>query len=368
MQQKRIHVGAVDDRRASVEHFPATTEPRRGRIVFVGAVLEARPVLDALLQAPDADVVGVVTTTEPGGASLSGAVDIATQAEQASVPVVRADDINDPQVVVQVSAFDPDLLVVAGWTRLLREPVLAVPRRGCVGFHASLLPLHRGRAPVNWSILLGEQMTGNTMMLLNAGTDTGSIVDQERVAIGPMDTCWTVYDKVAQAGADMLIRHLSGLLSGKAPQTPQDPSTGDVMPRRTPAMGVLDWDRSAQEVHDWVRALTTPYPGAFTSAQSLKMWVWATGDPREESVAEAPGTVLSVDDEGARVSTAGGSVLVTLVSGENEVPQASGQWFRDHGYGENTRFDVVPSEVSAWARGLGPNPEAPAGSGKAGPS
>jgi len=340
----------------------------RGRIVFAGAVHEARPVLDALLHAADADVVGVVTTTEPGSASLSGAVDIAAQAEQAGVPVVRADDINDPQSVARISAFEPDLLVVAGWTRLLRAPVLAVPRWGCVGFHASLLPLHRGRAPVNWSILLGEKATGNTMMLLDRGTDTGHIVDQEQVEIGPNDTCSTVYDKVALVGAKMLIRHLPGLLSGTAPKTPQDPTAGDVMPKRTPAMGVLDWDRSAQEVHDWVRALTAPYPGAFTSAAGQRMWVWATDDPRDESVTEAPGTILSISEEGVHVSTRGGTVLATHVSGENELPQASATWCRDHGFCEGTRFDAVPSAVSAWARGLGPKPEATAVPGKAGQS
>lgn len=344
----------------------AVNQPRpRGRIVFVGAVHEARPVLNALLQAADADVAGVVTTTERGGASLSGAVDIASQAEQAGVPVVRADDINDPQIVARISAFDPDLLVVAGWPRLLHERVLAVPRRGCVGFHASLLPMHRGRAPVNWSILRGEKVTGNTMMLLDPGTDTGNIVDQEQVEIGPNDTCSSVYDKVAMVGAQMLIRHLPGLLSGMAPKTPQDPSAGDVMPKRTPAMGVLDWDRSAQEVHDWVRALTTPYPGAFTSACGQQMWVWATTEPRDEWLAEAPGTVLSVRDKGVRVSTKGGSILVTHVSGENEAPQSSAQWCQDHGYREGTQFDPVPSAVSAWVRGLGPKPDAPAGPGKA---
>jgi methionyl-tRNA formyltransferase len=221
---------------------------------------------------------------------------------------------------------------------------------------------------VNWSILLGEKQTGNTMMLLNRGTDTGNIVDQERVEIGPDDTCATVYDKVAHAGAKMLIRHLPGLLSGTAPMTLQDPSAGDVMPKRTPAMGVLDWDRSAQEVHDWVRALTAPYPGAFTSARGQRMWVWATRDPRDESVTEAPGTVLSMGDEGVRVATAGGSILVTQVSGENEAPQPSATWCRDHGYGQGSRFDAVPTAVSAWARGLGPKPLAPAGSGGAEPS
>jgi methionyl-tRNA formyltransferase len=199
------------------------------------------------------------------------------------------------------------------------------------------------------------------MMLLDVGVDTGAIVDQERIPIGPDDTCGTVYEAVGAAGARMLLRHLPALLTGRAPRILQDPHAGDLLPKRTPEMGVLDWARSPYEVHDWVRALTHPYPGAFTSLDDERVWVWATRDPRRHEVHQLPGTVLSVDaviGGGFRVATEGGSVLVQEVSDAAEQPVAAARWAtarRVHPLA--TRFDPVPTDVSLWARGLGPRPE-----------
>jgi methionyl-tRNA formyltransferase len=226
-----------------------------------------------------------------------------------------------------------------------------------VGFHASLLPRHRGRAPVNWSIILGERLTGNTMMLLDAGVDTGAVVDQEPIPIGPDDTCASVYDAVGAAGARMLTRHLPALLVGRAPRLRQDPAAGDVLPKRTPEMGVIDWARSPQQVHDWVRALTRPYPGAFTSLDGERLWVWATRDPRREDVLHPPGTVLGAEDEVAvRVATAEGSVAVLEVSVTGGEPVPAARWAEERGLGPFARFDPVPADVSLWALGLGPRP------------
>src|SRR5579884_3373155 len=208
-----------------------------GRVVFIGAVHEARPALAALLGSGRATVAAVVTPPEDRGAPLSGRVDLAPLAAAAGVPVLTADDVNAPRTVRRIRELAPDLLVVVGWTRLLGRELLALPPRGCVGFHASLLPRHRGRAPVNWAILKGETLTGNTMMMLDPGVDTGDIVDQRPVAILPDDTCGTVYERIARAGAAMLVERLPALLDGSAPRRPQDPARGDTLPRRTPEMG-----------------------------------------------------------------------------------------------------------------------------------
>ncbi len=205
-------------------------------MLFVGAVHEARPALEAVLH-HDCQVVGLVTL-EPGrAATTAGFVDLATAARQAGVPVLETGNLNHPGEVARVRDLKPDLIVVVGWTRLLGEELLALPRRGCVGFHASMLPHNRGRAPVNWAIIRGEKETGNTMMYLAGGADTGDIIDQQRVAIDDEDTCATVYDKVGEAGAAMLRRHLDGLLAGTAPRRCQDDSQANLLPKRTPDHG-----------------------------------------------------------------------------------------------------------------------------------
>ena len=111
-------------------------------------------------------------------ASVAGFVDLKGLAEPRGVPVISVEDINATAVVERIGQLEPDLMVVAGWTRLLGAPLLALPSHGCIGFHASLLPRHRGRAPVNWAILRGERITGNTMFMLTPEADLGDIVDQ----------------------------------------------------------------------------------------------------------------------------------------------------------------------------------------------
>lgn len=329
------------------------------RVVFVGAVHEALPALRALLAAPVAEVVLVLTHSGMGSTAPSGSVDLAGPAQEAGVPVLATDDVNSPRTVAAVRAAAPDLIVVAGWTRLLRPPLLAVPRRGCVGFHASLLPRNRGRAPVNWAIIRGETETGNTMMMLSADVDTGDVVDQVRIPIGIEDTCATVYERVGRAGAQMLLRHLPALLAGTAPRAAQPRGAEQPLPKRTPEMGVVDWTRSAAALHDWVRALTLPYPGAFTNLRGHRIMVWrtrpTTGDPPLPDVA-APGTVRAVTDHEVRIATGDGELVVTELGEPGEPPVPAGPWCRRAGVGVGDRFDAVPAELSRWALGIGPLP------------
>jgi methionyl-tRNA formyltransferase len=328
-------------------------DPAR-RIVFVGAVHEARPALDALLTCRAASVELVVTT--PPGSTLSGAVDLATRARAAGIDVLASRDINSSDTIAAIRHHDPDLIVAVGWTRLIGSALLAVPRRGCVGFHASLLPRYRGRAPVNWAILRGETVTGNTMMMLDPGVDTGDIVDQQTVPILADDTCATVYEKVAAAGAEMLLRHLPALLEGTAPRRRQPDDGGEVLPRRVPEMGVIDWTRSDAELHNWVRALTVPYPGAFTSVHGRRLMVWRTRPPDGSCAPAPPGTLLCVEPEGVRVATGRGALRVTELSDPGAAPRPAAAWCAANRVGEGTRFDPVPRAVADWALGRGPQP------------
>jgi methionyl-tRNA formyltransferase len=327
-------------------------------VVLVGAVHEARPALDVLLASSISTVALVVTAAPERRAGLSGCVDLATPARAAGVPVLPVADVNLPDVVDTIARHEPELIVVVGWTRLIRRPLLALPPRGCVGLHASLLPENRGRAPVNWAILRGEKVTGNTMMMLDPGADTGDIIDQRAIAIGLDDTCATVYERVARAGADMLRQHLPALLTGTAPRRPQFAPFGPPLPRRTPEMGVLDWSWSAAQVHDWVRALTSPYPGAFTALAGRRVMVWRTRPPTGAAAgSEEPGTVLAFEDEsGIRVATGGGSVVVVALGDPGGPARSAVAWCCAAGVGVGARFDPVPPEIAAWARGLGPQP------------
>jgi methionyl-tRNA formyltransferase len=326
-----------------------------GRIIFVGAVHEAVPALASLLSSP-VDVVGVVTLPADHAGRTSGYVDLEPLAAARGVAVTHCADINSAASVARIRNVQPDLLVVVGWTRLLSAELLAVPRRGSVGFHASLLPRYRGRAPVNWAILRGDTVTGNTMMYLDAGTDTGDVVDQVPVPIQPDDTCATVYAKVGAAGADLLRRHVAALLAGTAPRRAQPAPADPPLPKRTPRMGITDWNRSPRQVHDWIRALTQPYPGAFTYCAGRKIMLWESAIPARPPGGGPPGRVLACDESGLQVGTADGSLLVSSLSDEGDSPEPALSWARRNGLDAGDRFDPVDPATARWALGLGPEP------------
>ncbi len=333
-----------------------------GRVVFFGAVHEAAPAFHAVLGSAAARVVGLVTFDEDLAARTSGFVDLASVAEKHRIPVLRTGDASAPDAVAWVRELAPDLLVCVGWTRLLSPAMLSIPAHGAVGFHASLLPRNRGRAPVNWAILRGETVTGNTMMMLAPGVDTGDIVDQREIPIEPEDTCGTVYEKVAEAGAEMLTRHLPALVNGTAPRRPQVVQSYErMLPKRTAEMGITSFDRTSAEVNNWIRALTRPYPGAFAYLRGRRLVLWSAEEvPHKGITPMPPGAVLGVDGEGVLVTTRTGAVRLLEVQTEGGSAEPAPMWFARMGLQPGCVFDAVDAATQAWAEGRGPQPGATA--------
>ncbi|HKQ60527.1 MAG TPA: formyltransferase [Candidatus Polarisedimenticolaceae bacterium] len=234
---------------------------------------------------------------------------VAETARRFDLPVHFPDDINAPTWVEHVRQQAPDILFSFYYRRIVSPEILAIPPRGALNLHGSYLPYYRGRAPVNWVLVHGERETGVTLHYMNERADAGDIVAQRKIAIEPHDTAHSLHVKVVREGKRLLSEMLPAIREGTNPRTPQDQQAGSTFGRRRPEDGRIDWSRPAREVYDLVRAVTHPYPGAFTflGGQRLVVW-WA----RPESGA-SPGPGIAIPFEGGlRVGT--GEGLLRLLS------------------------------------------------------
>ena len=196
---------------------------------------------------------------------------VARHAHWHGIPVITPEDPNTPELIARIAATAPDFIFSFYYRQLLGQPILALARRGAFNMHGSLLPRYRGRVPVNWAVLHGATETGATLHVMAEKADAGAIVDQQAVPILPDDTALEVFQKVTVAAELTLHRCLPHLVRGTAALRPQDLAAGNYYGRRTAADGRIDWAAGVKRVHNLVRAVAPPYPGAFTEAAGLPL-------------------------------------------------------------------------------------------------
>ena len=279
------------------------------RIVFMGTPAFAVKSLEACLSL--GEVVAVVTQPDkPRGrgqeVSFSPVKELALAR---NLPVLQPLKIRGTNFAEELKALNADVAVVTAYGKILPQDVLDAPRRGCVNVHASLLPRFRGAAPIQWAIAAGDEKTGVCLMQMDAGMDTGGVIDCAELAIGPEDTSATMHDRLSDLGGDVLKRSLARYVEGELPVKPQ-PTEGVVMaPMIKKEDGRLDWSKSARELERRLRAFT-PWPGAFCTFEGalLKVAKASAAEGKSE-----PGTVLAATADGIEVACAEGSlVLLTL--------------------------------------------------------
>ncbi|MHB1334237.1 MAG: formyltransferase [Sulfuriferula sp.] len=219
--------------------------------------------LSVLLDA-GVDVALVVTHTDAPGDTI-WYDSVAQLAARYDIPTVTPDDPNTPEFVEKIRALAPDFLFSFYYKLMLKAPLLALPKQGALNMHGSLLPQYRGRVPVNWAIIHGERETGATLHYMTEKPDAGQIVDQQAVPILRDDTAAEVMRKVTCASEVTLHRALPGLITGTATATAQDLSQGGYFGGRRPEHGRIDWSQPAQNIHNLIRAVAPPYPGAYTT-------------------------------------------------------------------------------------------------------
>jgi len=273
-----------------------------------------------------ANVVGVVThRDDPGETIWFGSV--AELAAAHGIPVHMPDDPNVPEFVAEVRQLQPDLIFSFYYRRLLSPTVLAIPPLGAINLHGSLLPKYRGRAPLNWVLVHGETVTGVTLHHMDAKADHGDIIAQRVVPIAIEDTALTLSRKLTAAARALLAETYPLIVAGRAPRVPQDHAAATSFGRRTPADGLIDWTRSAWQIYNLIRAVTRPFPGAFTFWEGKQVFLWSARPPRGRPAPAPLGTILGTGQDGALKVATGDGILEVLRAQPRDGAETDGATF-----------------------------------------
>jgi methionyl-tRNA formyltransferase len=290
------------------------------KLLYVGARVVGRICLEALLEAEAADVVGVLEL-DAGKAGVTTAFSPFDELIERHGLVRRHfTNLRDPEVTAWCAALEPDVGAVVGVSQLVGDDLLAVPPLGFLGMHPTLLPTGRGRAPIPWALIKGLDETGVSIFRCDAAADRGVIYAQERGPIGYEDPAATLGARTDAVAARLLAETVRGLAGGTAVAVPQDESAATEWPRRRAVDGVIDSAQPGRRVYDFVRALTHPYPGAFTTLDRERLHVWSAVESADAR-AGRPGEVLARVQDGLLVATGCGNVVLTRVQ-RDSAPEA----------------------------------------------
>ncbi len=235
----------------------------------------------------------------------------AVAARERGIPVFTPESVNTPEWRERIAALQPDLILSVYYRHMIGAKILALPRLGAWNMHGSLLPRYRGRAPINWAILYGEPRLGMTLHRMVKSADAGAVVDQEGVDIGQRDTAEQAFRKVMPCARAVLARQIEALVAGTVRETPQDESQATYFGGRKPEDGRINWTQTSRQIFNLIRAVTDPYPGAFTDVGPARLMVWwaEPDSPASRSRRGAPGEVLSLKP--LMVATGDGALELT---------------------------------------------------------
>lgn len=278
------------------------------KIVFMGTPDFAVPSLKSLIKEFGVEAVFTQPDRPKGRGKKLGMSPVKEVALEHNIPVYQPLRLkNELETIEELRNMKPDFIIVVAFGQILPKEVLDIPKYGCINLHASLLPKFRGAAPLNWSIIKGEKVTGNTTMLMDVGLDTGDMLLKDEVEITDTMTAGELHDILMERGGDLLIRTIKGIINSEITPEEQNEEETCYASMLNKEIAKIDWALSAQDIHNLVRGLN-PWPVALTSYDDIVMKVHQTRVEKGES-SKAPGTIISVDKTGIKVAT-GKDILV----------------------------------------------------------
>ncbi len=232
-------------------------------------------------------------------------------AQAHGIPVFQPEKLRDGTTLTLLKELDPELIVVAAYGRILPNDILALPAKGCINVHSSLLPKYRGSAPINWAVLNGEEETGVTIMHMASELDAGDIILQCATPIGETEDAAALYNRLAEMGGELVVEAVAQIEAGTASRTPQNPEQATLAPMLSKALSPVDWTKSAREIYNQIRGLY-PWPTASTdviTGEAIKLW---GAQVVEKHTDAPPGAVIAAGKQGIDVACGDGSALRIL--------------------------------------------------------
>lgn len=278
------------------------------RLVVIGCVQFSRSMLEELVALESVEIRGIVTKKRSD--LNSDFVDLATCPGIENIPVYHAEGNDQVALAAWLKSREADVFFCLGWSSLLKREVLSIPPRGIVGYHPALLPRNRGRHPIIWALALGLKETGSSFFIMDEGADSGPILSQSRVCILDQDDAAGLYAKLEAVARKQIRLVAEGLQRGTLIPVPQDPAQASYWRKRTRSDGRIDWRIPAEGVHNLVRALSVPYPGAHVDHRGAEVKVWKTRIGNPGLIDVEPGFVLDVNATEIHVQCGMGTTIV----------------------------------------------------------
>ena len=288
------------------------------KIVFMGTPDFAVPSLEALIEKYGVEAVFTQPDRPKGRGKKMAFSAVKEVAVKHDIKVFQPEKLKDDREAIEyLKDIRPDFIIVVAFGQLLTKEVLDIPKYGCINLHASLLPMYRGAAPLNWVVINGEKKSGNTTMLMDVGLDTGDMLLKDEVEITENMTAGELHDILMVRGGNLLIETIEGVANGTVKGIKQEGETcyAKMLSKNT---GKISWDKSAREIHNLIRGLN-PWPIAHTTYKDDNMKIYESEVLNENSNKE-PGTILSVNKTGMKVSCNEGILLVKKVQFPNGKP------------------------------------------------
>ena len=280
-------------------------------IIFIGGVKFSRDLLESILE-NNWSISSVFSYDNSKKKFYSDFASFEEITTRFNVKHFKVDNINDKKNIEIIKEIKPDLILVMGWSQLLKNDILKIPKLGVIGSHPTELPKYRGRAPIPWSILKGLKESALTFFYMDEGTDDGDIIDQRKFKITDNDDATSIYNKIIEIGKIMILENLQLIQDGKIKKCKQNSAEFiEYWPKRKPEDGRIIWSKTAKEIHNLIRATAFPYPGAFTTFKNSKLKIWKSSYI-DNDISE-PGKIIDITKNFLKVGTGKGTIILEKI-------------------------------------------------------